>query len=43
MTQSKDIEWLNGYTIKTHIYGVKRVCKTYFKSNETQRLKVIAW
>ena len=42
MPQPKDIDWLNGYKNKTHIYAVfKR--ETHFTSRDTYKLKVRGW
>ena len=40
MLQPKDIDWLNGYKNKTHIYAVY---KTHFRPRDTYRLKVRGW
>ena len=40
MLQPKDIDWLNGYKNKTHIYAVY---KTHFIPSDTYSLKVKRW
>ena len=40
MLQPKDIDWLNGYKNKTHIYDVYKRC---FRPRDTYRLKVRGW
>ena len=40
MLQSKDMEWLNGYKNKTHIYAAY---KRIISEPNTQRLKVKEW
>ena len=41
MLQPKDIDWLNGYENKTHLYAVCR--KPTFRSRDTCILKVRGW
>ena len=38
---TKDIDWLNGYKNKTHIYAVYK--KPHFRPQDTYRLKVRGW
>ena len=40
MLQTKDIDWLNGYKNKTHIYHVQ---ETHFRPTDTYGLKVKGW
>ena len=40
MCQSKDTDWLNGYTNKTHIHAVY---KKPISDKDTYRLKVRGW
>ena len=40
MPQSKDKDWLNGYTNKTPVYVVY---KTHLETKDTYRLKVKGW
>ena len=41
MPQPKDIDWLNGYKNKTHIYAVYK--RPHFRPRDTYRLKVRGW
>ena len=38
MLQPKDMDWLNGYKNKNHIYA-----ESHFRSRDTYRLKVRRW
>ena len=40
MLPPKDIDWLNGYKNKTHIYCLQ---ETHFRPRDTYRLKVRGW
>ena len=41
MLQPKDIDWLNGYKNKTHIYAVYK--RPNFRPSDAYRLKVRGW